>query len=361
MIASVLKPVDDVRSFWKIAQSIAKTHKYELNIIGNKKKNNIQYDNIHFNEHTIARTQWLRRLFIRYVIFRKILTIKPKILIIATHELMVIGILAKAVIRCKIIYDIQENYERNASMGGLYGRLLGKIIRLKESIFASWIDQFWLAEKCYQKELGFIKDRYEILQNKPLKFVIPDRDTEPIKALFSGTISDYSGAKIALQIMRGLAENFPDFKGKFIGQIHDPGLARWLQKEASSCTSIQLIISSEIIPYEDIIQGIQWANLGIISYLPNEVNEGKIPTKLYEYSRYQLPYLVQENTLWSRVGKRMGGAISFDFNASHSITDLTKILNSKAQQSQKAFPHNDTWEYESIKMINSINTLITGN
>ena len=38
VIASVLKPVDDVRAYWKLSQSMAKTNKYEVNIIGNDGK-----------------------------------------------------------------------------------------------------------------------------------------------------------------------------------------------------------------------------------------------------------------------------------------------------------------------------------
>lgn len=34
LIASVLKPADDVRSYSKIGQSLAQTNKYEVNIIG---------------------------------------------------------------------------------------------------------------------------------------------------------------------------------------------------------------------------------------------------------------------------------------------------------------------------------------
>ena len=54
-IASTLKPVDDVRAFEKIAQSIAKTNKYEVNIIGNTGKKESNSSRIHFVTNSISK------------------------------------------------------------------------------------------------------------------------------------------------------------------------------------------------------------------------------------------------------------------------------------------------------------------
>jgi len=100
----------------------------------------------------------------------------------------------------------------------------------------------------------------------------------------------------------------------------------------------------------------RWANLGIISYLPNAVNQTKVPTKLYDYSRYQVPYLIQENTLWHRVGQRLGGAIGVNL---HNLSDdrMAIALQNPPDPFQKPFPANDTWEHESINALNSIDRL----
>ena len=358
MITSVLKPVDDVRAFWKIAQSLAKTNKYEINIIGNEGKKESEHEKIQFHAHDIDRTALLKRFLIRYTILLKILKIRPSLLIIATHELLIIGIVAKLLIGCKLIYDVQENYLLNASMNGVIGKIMGQLIRVKERITSTCIDHFWLAEKCYQDELPFVKTRFTIVENKAFEYPIRQSEDQNIKALFSGTISNYAGAKIAMKIMKHLSSNHPDFEGVIIGQIHDSKLKIWLETEASQYPNIELVTSTKPISYDEILERIKWANLGIISYLPNEINENKIPTKLYEYSRYQLPYLVQENTLWSQVGEKLGGAIPMNFN-NLNPEDLMEIIKNSTHSFPNVYPKTDTWEHELEKIISSTSTLLS--
>ena len=113
VIASTLKPIDDVRAYWKLSQSIAKTNKYEVNIIGNKGKKPFTDANIKFLPHSIDRSNWLKRILIREILLFKILRLKPALLVITTHELLNTAFICKLLIRCKVVYDVQENYGKN--------------------------------------------------------------------------------------------------------------------------------------------------------------------------------------------------------------------------------------------------------
>ena len=53
--------------------------------------------------------------------------------------------------------------------------------------------------------------------------------------------------------------------------------------------------------------------MAIIGYASNPVNVNKIPTKLYEYTAAELPYLVEKGSHWALVGGELGGAIPIDF------------------------------------------------
>ena len=192
VIASVLKPVDDVRAFWKIAQSLAKTNKYEVNIIGNAGKKASGHKKIHFHPHRVRRNQLLWRISIRYKALQQILRIKPDILIVSTHELLTIAALTRLLLPCRVIYDVQENYQLNATMRGLGGRLAGILIRFKEVLSTLYVQHYWLAEECYVSELRFAR-KATIVSNKAIHFRIAERTHDNIRALFSGTTSDYSG------------------------------------------------------------------------------------------------------------------------------------------------------------------------
>ena len=358
VIASVLKPVDDVRAYWKIAQSLAKTNKYEVNIIGNTGKKQADHDKIRFHQHDVLPQQKLKRIFVRLLVFAKFLQRPPNILIITTHELLLSALIIKCMTGCKIIYDIQENYAANASMrhGLLFG-VMSKWIQFKENLTSSFVDQFWLAEKCYLDELGFTKQKHLILENKALNIKIDRSKSTSLRLLFSGTISTYSGAGVALHTMKEVLRVDPQSEGVFVGQIHDRRLQSILKNNIEVFPNLRLNVSRYPIPYPEILQMIEWANVGLITYQPNKVNKYKIPTKLYEYSRYGLVYLIQENTYWANVGREIGGAIPINY---HEIDGPKLVRQLKEQMNLSAgqYSYDYTWENEESKLISSISTLV---
>ena len=358
VIASILKPVDDVRGYWKIAQLLAKTNKYEVNIIGNAGKKDVSHPNIDFSPHRIRRDRLLQRFLIRYRILFTSLKTRPSIFIFTTHELLLAAVILKLVSGCKIIYDVQENYRKNVLISkGPFSTIYSKIIALKEGLFVGYIDHLWLAEKCYKRELKLEDRNCFVIQNKALDIHIKREKSSSIRLLFSGTISDYSGIRSALRIIQQIIKNEKESEAIIVGQVHDSTLKSWLENEVLEYSQIQLITSYDPVPYDEIVQQIQWANMGIISYQPNEVNQNKVPTKLYEYSRYKLPYLIQQNTLWSKVGTRLGMGIAVDFKQpdyEKIIETWKKVLQNPSNTYQEA----DTWEFESRRVIDSIDELL---
>jgi len=357
VIASTLKPVDDVRAYWKFAQSMVKTNKgkYDVNIIGNEGKKASLYEDISFHPHRLVRSQLLKRLFIGFRFFVKVWMLKPDILIVNTHELLFPSVLTRMLRKCYLIYDIQENYSYNITLEkGLLRRVFSYWILIKERILAIQIDHFILAEVCYANQLSFLGNSYTVIENKAISRQIPNR-SDHINLLFSGTISRYAGAVSAMSIANNLSKKNPEIEVLFIGQIHDHKLHETLKKWANENDNVHLKVSFSPIPYEEILSAIDWATLGIISYQPNFVNQDKVPTKLYEYSRYKLPYLIHKNTFWETKAKKLGGAIPVDI----ANPDIGFILNKHTKADNLftiPYPEENTWEYESMKLIRLINT-----
>lgn len=358
VIASILKPVDDVRAYGKIAQSLAKTNKYEVNIIGKEGKSEPNETKIHFHPHLINRNNWVKRALLNMFLFLRILFQKPDVLIITTFELIFTALLVKTFSTAKIIYDVQENHEVNLRLkNGLIRSIFAPVIRLIEWIGSKFIDHFWLAEACYSEELSFLERHYTILENKAKEPTIIGHPKREERLLFSGTLSVYSGVEIALNVMLKFIQNIPSTKGIIIGQIHDSHLENELTQAVKNHPNIQLICSKNPIPHEDILAQIQLATLGIISYQSNRINQNKIPTKLYEYSRHRLPYLVQQDTTWAAKGSQLGGAIPFDFSTIDKV-NLPEFIKNASYSFPNPYPNEDTWEAESVKMIDSIEALI---
>ena len=81
-----------------------------------------------------------------FLIFRKIMRLAPDLLIVGTHELLVVAVLYKIFSRKKIVYDVQENYLLNITHTDAFPLLLrwpiAMWVRLKEIALAGFFDRF---------------------------------------------------------------------------------------------------------------------------------------------------------------------------------------------------------------------------
>src|SRR5687768_13532589 len=112
VIASVLKPVDDSRLYEKIAQTLACTGQYQIHIIGCESAG-IENPKIRQHPFKPFRRVSMGRFFAPWKILAKTLELKPDVFIIATHELLYTAMFLKIVRKCRVVYDVQENYYWN--------------------------------------------------------------------------------------------------------------------------------------------------------------------------------------------------------------------------------------------------------
>ena len=112
VLASVLKPVNEIRMFSKIATSLAKAS-YDVSIIGYQPTGAFPKTPIHLYPIGIFHRLSIKRVFAPFHIFKHWLALKPDILIVSTHELLFWGVLTRLFLRTRVIYDVQENYYLN--------------------------------------------------------------------------------------------------------------------------------------------------------------------------------------------------------------------------------------------------------
>jgi glycosyltransferase involved in cell wall biosynthesis len=364
VIANTLKPVDDVRAYEKIAKTIAKTNKYEVNIIGNEAKKESQFPNINFISHKLNRNSIARRLNIRLKVLARLIKLNPDILVVTTHELLLTAVFLKLTRDTKIIYDVQEDYRKNirylSQLLFPINLLMANLVRLKERFSSVFIDQFWLAEKCYSYEIGFPKKRTITLENYATTITNEKAKNDDNVLLFSGTISKYSGVVLAIEVFLKMVDIMPSVQLKIIGQCHDISLLKKLKEIENTNQKIKLNIATNPVPHEQIVNEILSATLGIISYQPNEVNRNKIPTKLYEYSLYKLPYIIQRDSYWEQTSKKLGRGIPIDFlNPDISfILEKLKAQEEISSTSHSIIPKWEDLESEIYTSLDSLNYLV---
>ncbi len=73
VISSTLKPVDDIRSYRKIGDSLGKTNNYDVKIIGYGSKKTSDNPNIQFIATGVINRLSLKRAILPFSILRKII------------------------------------------------------------------------------------------------------------------------------------------------------------------------------------------------------------------------------------------------------------------------------------------------
>ena len=319
IIASTLKPIWDPRAYEKFGKSLAGTKKYTVEIIGSG--HNIPNDpDIAF--HPVNQTGGLiGRLIGQLKILRILLRQKPDLLIITTHELIIPAVIIQLITRCKLIYDIQENYNFNLRYQKIYPIIIRDImamyIRLKEVVFSHSFSKFLLAENCYLDEINFLRKQPQkclVIENKCARiFKLKERQPkDKIKLLLSGTISDLYGASQAIAYYKNLPKG--TYEMTIIGHCPDSKLREKLQAEARLLDGLNLHISGEPIPHKKIGAEYTTRTVGLLPYQSNKSIDHKIPSKLFEYMANGIPVLISHNILWDKIIDQYNAGLSIDFN-----------------------------------------------
>jgi len=382
VLASILKPVNDTRMFEKMGVSLAQSGQYEVHIIGYPSDSSIGDPNVHFHPLPRFKRLSIARVIARIKALKFIIEVKPELLIVTTHELLEVAILIRILFGTKIIYDIQENYWRNILFTDAFPKIIRPLIalfvRLKEWMASPFFSQFLLAEKCYENELGFIKNKFAVIENKCK--VPPGFQRKPnkefIELIFTGTIAESTGIFQAITLAKKLHAAESKIRLTIIGYCSRQKVLLQIEDEVSKNPFIRLIGGKNLVSHSVIMSAIATANFGIISYPISRHTENRIPTKLYEYLACQLPILLQNHKPWIETSKPFDAAIEINLEQSHIEPILKQIFirsfysnisSTKVREDTNSGHHQNlvnsnvydtlTWQYEEGKILDMVNNI----
>ncbi len=360
VIASLLKPIDDTRMFEKMGVTLSDSGDYEVFILGYPSKVKPAYPNIHFSPLPPFARISFGRLLAPLRIALKIREVRPDMLIVNTHELLIVALLNRIFFGTRIIYDIQENYFRNILYSEAFPQLLRPLlalwVRAKEKITASLFHWFFLAEKGYQNEFKFLKNRYTIIENKAMPPAGLKRTVRPGdgRLLFSGTLAESTGVFEAINLAIELNQLEPSIRLKIIGYCAKSELLNKIKLAIAAHNFITLTGGDQLVPHQEIVKSISNSDFGIIYYPHSPHTENSIPTKLYEYLSYQLPIIIQDKPAWKELISPCQAGISIDFQKLKASDLLEKM------QTGMFYPRpaeDTTWDSEAIKLLEVLKTI----
>jgi hypothetical protein len=360
-IASTLKPVIDPRAYEKIGKSLAHRQHYQVHILGSLPTTDPVATNIILNP-IVKNNGGISRFLIPWKILNALFKIKPEVLIICTHELLLIGSIYKLFIGSKLIYDIQENYLFNLIYQKNYfwglRHFLAFYVRAKETFLSNFVDHFLLAEQCYADEIKFIKQRYSIIENK---FIAPQFEQKKqnqvrVEFLLSGTISTEYGVLDALRFFKELPAS--KYKLILVGHCPNKRTFRVLKKEVNGVENIDFNVSATPVPHQEILAHIGNKTIALLPYQVNKSTAMKMPTKLYEYIGLGIPVLISANPLWDNLVNKYHAGLSIDFKSPIYIDNISKRLT-LTKEVQVVDLKDIMWNNEEIKLFAVLKNLIS--
>jgi glycosyltransferase involved in cell wall biosynthesis len=275
----------------------------------------------------------LGRLTAQWRYWRLLQKLRPDMVIVHAPELLPLTMLWQRLgRRRKFIYDIRENYALNVSTQGVYGGLIRRVL----AAGLRWVEQraalksaaIILAEASYADELPYLRQlpagRVVVLENKyqpapgetlALRPHALPGPGQPLRLLYSGTISELNGVEDAIAFARQLHPAWPGgVQLTIIGFCQQPGLRRRLQEAVAQHPEwLRLIGGAAMVPHPEIVAEIGRSDLGLLPYRPHTSTERCRPTKLFEYLAHGLPVLASLNPLWGSLIQEHGAGLEVDF------------------------------------------------
>lgn len=355
----MLKPVDEPRMFERIGQSLA-ANGYEVFIIGADPSSAGTVREVAFISFQRFKRMSIQRIIARFTILRKVISIKPDILIVCTHELLGVALFYRIFTGGKIIYDVQENYWRNIlytnAFPAVIRPLIATLVRVKERIASPFIVQFILAEKSYRNEMKFMGKKSTILENK---CKIPEGfrrnpAIDVIQLIFTGTLAESTGIFKAISLAKKLHALEPKVRLTIIGHSALSEVLELIENQILQHNFIRLIGGNKFVPHEAIFDAIATANFGLVCYPSSPHTVDKIPSKLYEYLACHLPILLQNHPAWLAICAPCNAGIAIDFENPDVISILQSIQSRNFYSSP---PDSVSWKSEETRLLGLLSSL----
>ncbi len=358
-IASVLKPADDVRAFEKMAMTLAKAG-HEVYLIGMPATTRVSPPGIHFLELAPFHRLHFKRLLAPLVIGQKIHKVGPEVLIVNTHELLIVNFLNRILFGVRTVYDVQENYYRNILWTAAFPKWIRRPIswgvRLKEWLFSPWVNRVIFAEKCYVDELKFMSRKATVIENKSL--LPPSFQRAPVTGkillAFTGTLGESTGVFDAIRLADLLHGHNPQVELEIIGFCPRPSVLKTLEQACAQRPHVTLTAGSMQVGHERIVDLLQRAHFGIISYPTSPHTSARIPTKLFEYISARLPILLCNNPRWIELADKVSAAIPVNFEQPDPVSILEKMESTRFYTAAVDWAH---WQTEESKLVDLISQL----
>ena len=364
VIASVLKPVDDVRMYKKIGKSLASRGKYAVHIVGYQPPKTPTDASVRF--HPLFRFSRAsgKRLLANYFFYRALRRIAPRVLVLTTPELYPAAWWYRWRTHAILAYDIVENYHLNLQYNrGFTKQLVDPLRTLVSFLERRAIRSASLllsAEKGYLSEMSLASSQVHVIENKALvPQPAPRKSTSrppSLTIVYTGTVSEVYGIRQALAIVQSLIEEHQlPATLTVLGHVPMPSLHAELQDYARHHPWLMLRTDDRPVPHDDILSLIRRADWGMVSHQPVPSIARCFPTRIWEYMAYRVPFFLQDHPYWTSYCAPWDCAIPIDFNRPATQELKQKMMNGTFYP--RGVPDTIYWNCEEERLLDAFDAI----
>lgn len=385
LLASVLKPLDDTRMLGKFGRTLAARPGTEVHVAGRAAP---APAGLPPNLHTHALLQGSRlslaRLWAQWRYWQLLGRLQPAMVFVHAPELLPATVLWQLLgPGRRFVYDVRENYALNIRTQAVYPSwtrgLLAGLVRRLEMLATARAIAVLLAERSYAAELPFAaaplllaagpKGEKPATKSAPPVILLENKyrpydavpaawprqlpaSSEPLRLVYSGTISELNGVWEALRFAEHLRTVWPLAHLTIIGACQQPALlARLLAAVAAAGGAVTLLGGEALVPHAAVVAELRRSHLGLLPYRPHPSTARCVPTKLFEYLALALPLVLPPNPLWQPLAEAAGAGLVFDFQQATypPAEELAAALRARTWYPQGP-PPEAFWEPEAKKL-----------
>lgn len=301
-----------------------------------------------------SQTDRIKRQRIVYQMLRKE---KPDIVWCNDPELLPLCFSIRSLQNSKIVFDLHEDvFDLGYPQNFLKKQLV--MLGLKRADLV--ITAFELALRPYHPVPE--RPNMALLNYYPTETLPESLLNRENSFLYSGIVHKSRGLDLYLSVLETLVHSDPQTKGIIAGRCYVPDHWNWLLqkiREKNLAQHLTILGGHEFVSWFTIQRLQMEAKLGSLLYPRNELN-WKFPTRIYEFSALELPYIAIPIPSFLSFNETYGGGIFIEFTTTGTIINPNILLDwwftPKNLYHQKKAPD---WSSQELLLFENLSRLLS--
>lgn len=325
-------------------------------------------DSVHFPKNEFEGIQVIslpkQKIFKRIGYWKKFYEIAKDQAVDCVHlhdpELLILAYFFKKYTDIKVVFDMHENFPAALQSKKIIGlKIPNWVIFLFKKIekrILNKLDTVIFAEKSYKKDYKQLTTKTVEILNYPFKQkILSDKHPKQTAMIvYAGAMHEIRGFKEMLEVAKELKRNKMKFQLVLIGEIPSHLINYSNEFIKNNHLENQIKLTGRL-DFDELIDYYKKADLGL-ALLHSEPNYlESLPTKIFEYMSFGIPYVASNFPLWEElVISTQSGLVVDPKNITEITTVVKNILDNRQLQlginGRKAHLLEYNWEIEALKL-----------